>query len=183
MVGWHHQLNGHELGQALGVGEGQGSLVCCSPWCRRVGHNWMTEQQKENETLSSRTRTDWFSKSTPSTTGIPASSWISQEKVILENKQDRWLGSKFIWKDNSKTWHTRFLCFLKWTQCNGGKGRMSIFLELRCVVRKGCKGQVSLPTQLNTESELPGLIKSWWSTFHMAEQTWVLTLCPKLPSL
>ena len=30
MVGWHHQLNGHE--QALGVGDGQGSLACCSPW-------------------------------------------------------------------------------------------------------------------------------------------------------
>ena len=32
MVGWHHRLNGHEFEQALGVGEGQGSLVCCSPW-------------------------------------------------------------------------------------------------------------------------------------------------------
>ena len=32
MVGWHHQLNGHEFEQALGDGEGQGSLVCCSPW-------------------------------------------------------------------------------------------------------------------------------------------------------
>jgi len=32
MVGWHHQLNGHELEQIPGVGEGQGSLVCCSPW-------------------------------------------------------------------------------------------------------------------------------------------------------
>ena len=32
MVGWHHQLNGHEFGQALGVGDGQGSLACCSPW-------------------------------------------------------------------------------------------------------------------------------------------------------
>ena len=31
MVGWHHQLNGHELEQAPGVGDGQGSLVCCSP--------------------------------------------------------------------------------------------------------------------------------------------------------
>ena len=30
MVGWHHQLHGHEFEQALGVGEGQGSLVCCS---------------------------------------------------------------------------------------------------------------------------------------------------------
>ena len=32
MVGWHHQLNGHEFEQALGVGDGQGSLACCSPW-------------------------------------------------------------------------------------------------------------------------------------------------------
>ena len=32
MVGWHHQLNGHEFEQALGDGEGQGSLVFCSPW-------------------------------------------------------------------------------------------------------------------------------------------------------
>ena len=32
MVGWHHQLNGHEFEQALGVGDGQGSLVCFSPW-------------------------------------------------------------------------------------------------------------------------------------------------------
>ena len=31
MVGWHHQLDGHEFEQAPGVGEGQGSLVCYSP--------------------------------------------------------------------------------------------------------------------------------------------------------
>ena len=31
MAGWHHRLNGHESEQALGVGEGQGSLACCSP--------------------------------------------------------------------------------------------------------------------------------------------------------
>ena len=35
MVGWHHWLNGHEFEQALGVGDGQGSLVCCSPWGRK----------------------------------------------------------------------------------------------------------------------------------------------------
>ena len=32
MVGWHHQLNRHEFVQAPGIGDGQGSLVCCSPW-------------------------------------------------------------------------------------------------------------------------------------------------------
>ena len=42
MVGWHHRLNGHEFEQALGVGDGQGSQVCCSSW----GHEEldMTEQ-------------------------------------------------------------------------------------------------------------------------------------------
>ena len=32
MVGRHYQLNGHEFEQALRVGNGQGSLMCCSPW-------------------------------------------------------------------------------------------------------------------------------------------------------
>ena len=46
MAGWHHQFNGHELGQPLGDGEGQGSLACCSPW----GHKELdtTEQQQNN---------------------------------------------------------------------------------------------------------------------------------------
>ena len=32
MVGWHHQLDGHEFVQTLGVDDGQGSLACCSSW-------------------------------------------------------------------------------------------------------------------------------------------------------
>ena len=37
MVGWHHRLNGHEFEWALGVGDGQGSLACCSPWgCKEL---------------------------------------------------------------------------------------------------------------------------------------------------
>ena len=32
MVEWHHRLDGHEFEQALRVGDGQGSLVCCNPW-------------------------------------------------------------------------------------------------------------------------------------------------------
>ena len=39
MVGWHHQLDGHEFEQAPGVGDGRGSLACCSWLDRRVGHN------------------------------------------------------------------------------------------------------------------------------------------------
>ena len=36
MVGWHHRLDGHKFEQALGVGDGQGSLVCYSPRGHRV---------------------------------------------------------------------------------------------------------------------------------------------------
>ena len=49
-VGWHHQLNRYEFEQSLGDGEGQGSLVCCSLWGRRVRHNWT--EQLNNRKLS-----------------------------------------------------------------------------------------------------------------------------------
>ena len=39
MLGWHHQLDGHEFEQVLGVGEGQGSLVCSSMELQRLGHD------------------------------------------------------------------------------------------------------------------------------------------------
>ena len=41
MVQWHHWLNGHEFEQTPGVGDEQGSLVCCSPWCR--SRTWLSE--------------------------------------------------------------------------------------------------------------------------------------------
>ena len=48
MVRWHHRLDGHEFEQVLGVGDGQGKLVCCSPWGHKESDttewlNW-TEQ-------------------------------------------------------------------------------------------------------------------------------------------
>ena len=44
MVGWHHQLNGHESEQAPRVGDGQGGLVCCrSMGSQRVRHDWANE--------------------------------------------------------------------------------------------------------------------------------------------
>ena len=46
MVGWHHQLNGHEFGPVPGDGEGQGSLACYSPWgCKEQD---TTEQLNNN---------------------------------------------------------------------------------------------------------------------------------------
>ena len=54
MVGWHHQLDGHEFEQDLGVGDGQGGLACCSPW----GH-------KESDTTERLNRTEPGIKLTP----------------------------------------------------------------------------------------------------------------------
>ena len=50
MVGWHHRLDGHEFEQAPGVDDGQGSLVCCSPWDLKESD--MTEQLNWTENKS-----------------------------------------------------------------------------------------------------------------------------------
>ena len=49
MIGWHHQLSGHEFEQTQGDSEGQGSLVCYSPWSRKESD--MTEQLNNNKCL------------------------------------------------------------------------------------------------------------------------------------
>ena len=49
MVRWHHWLKGHEFEQALGDGEGQGSLACCSPQGHKESH--MTEQLNNSNTV------------------------------------------------------------------------------------------------------------------------------------
>ena len=59
MVRWHHQLDGHEFEQAPGVDDGQGSLVCCSPWGGKESDttewlNWLNmNRSTENGAISS----------------------------------------------------------------------------------------------------------------------------------
>ena len=57
MVGWPHWFNGHKPGQIPGDSEGQGSLVCLSPWGRRVGHDLASEQQQKSDLISSKVST------------------------------------------------------------------------------------------------------------------------------
>ena len=52
MVGWHHLLNGHESEQTLGDREGQGSLVCCSPWGHKASDT--TEQLNNKIQMASK---------------------------------------------------------------------------------------------------------------------------------
>ena len=50
VVGWHHRLDEHEFEQAPGVGDGQGSLACCSPW----GHKHNIQEKNSLEIKVSR---------------------------------------------------------------------------------------------------------------------------------
>jgi len=65
MVGWHHQLNGHEFEQTPGDCEAQGSLVCCSPWdCKKSDTieklNNNSFQRKEGKSTVYWAVRDWF---------------------------------------------------------------------------------------------------------------------------
>ena len=59
MVGWHYRLNGREFEQSPGVGDGQGSLVCCSPW----GCTEMDTTEQLNWTDVNFTQLDYILKS------------------------------------------------------------------------------------------------------------------------
>ena len=50
MVGWHHQLDGHEFGWTPGVGDGQGGLACCSPWVTK-SQTWLSDYWTELNTV------------------------------------------------------------------------------------------------------------------------------------
>ena len=71
MVGWHHWFGGHEFEQALGVGDGQESLVCCSPWGRKESDmterlNWTKLNSKVDECYSYFQLQSWFVGRKPS---------------------------------------------------------------------------------------------------------------------
>ena len=59
MVGWHARLDGHEFEQAAAVGDGQGSLACCSPWGRKESD--MAERLNNNLLFSDRSWAKYFS--------------------------------------------------------------------------------------------------------------------------
>ena len=54
MAGWHHQCNGHELGQTSGDGEGQGGQRAAVHGWQRAGRDWATELQQEQNNFASK---------------------------------------------------------------------------------------------------------------------------------
>ena len=62
MVGWHHRLNGHEFEQAPGVGDGQRSLACCSPWgCKELETTKQLNWRSISLLLPALVSFSWFS--------------------------------------------------------------------------------------------------------------------------
>ena len=93
MVGWHHWLHGHEFEQAPGVGDGQGGLVCCSPW----GH----KQLDMTEWLN------WTCRQNNSPRDIYTLTHKICDYVLLLGKRtfQKWLGERF-WYEKS-AWLSR----------------------------------------------------------------------------
>ena len=89
MVGWHHWLDGHEFEQAPGVGDGQGSLVCCSPW----SHNELDTTEWLNWTE------DWPHYLFPSV-APPPDSWYPHHHLGYRGS----LSCKMVFLQNPPAW-------------------------------------------------------------------------------
>ena len=82
MVGWHHQLNGHEFEQTPGDSEGQGNLACCSPW----GH----KESDTTEWLNNNSHTI-FRLNRPKGKKMLIIFSISLEELLIKLKFHSWL--------------------------------------------------------------------------------------------
>ena len=96
IVEWHHRLYGHEFEQGLGVGDGQGSLVCCKPWgCIESDR---TERLYWTELLSTAGTSGTLLKMSPTVSSYKASFLILCD--ILTYLVHNW------WKQNAYFWMT-----------------------------------------------------------------------------
>ena len=101
MLGWLHQLNAHEFEQVLGVGEGQVSLVCCSPRGCRVRHYWVTEPQ---QILCVESSLLWHSWQSQKAIFLPQNEYINFYKLTVK---------LFCNHVNNTSWFCRYIqrCF------------------------------------------------------------------------
>ena len=98
MVGWHHQLFGHEFERAPGV-DGQGRLVCCKfMGSQRFGHNWVTELNWDVLSLCCNT---WILIWEDSKPGTDYTTWVSSQEVSsLSSDETRFIRMISNFKDS-----------------------------------------------------------------------------------
>ena len=78
MLGWHHRLDGHDFEQALGVGDGQEGLACCSPWGRKESN--VTERVNDNTAHQAESRRSNQQRRTQQRNCLPLS--LLQQQAI-----------------------------------------------------------------------------------------------------
>ena len=100
MVGWHYQFNGHEFEQGLGVGDGPGSLVCCSPW----GHKESDMTEWLNWTLEFSVNFAGGLTLYTGLTAFPLNGEFCQDRTQLLQPQDHQHTWKGEWKWLSRVW-------------------------------------------------------------------------------
>ena len=106
MVGWHHRLNGHEFEHALGDGEGQRRLACCSPWVHKAAS--MTEQLSNWATTFSflcYQRCPWL------IFPLPTHFKSVGEKNHLSIKFLNWIASTYILRFQTHSFHMQLIFF------------------------------------------------------------------------
>ena len=91
MVRWHHRLNWHEFEQALGIGDGQGSLACCNPW----GGKELDTTEWLNWTQLSCTLVSWTIKwyNSSQTTKGCCKDWYSNRMTSTNNNENSLLSA------------------------------------------------------------------------------------------
>ena len=114
MVGQHHLLNGHEFGHALGIGDGQGSLACCSPWgCKESDTTKRLNRRDESSKYSCHSYIFWMSWSLPLLQGwFPYSGKESVRKCVLCLVYQVWSRHTFPWT-NYTSFNQNLAGFLK----------------------------------------------------------------------
>ena len=99
-IGWHHRLNGHEFEQALGVGDGQGSLACCNPWGR-----------KESDTTEP---LNW--------TELRVKKRMVMMMVLI--RSCRGVKEQGAWMREGRSWPEPAPCWCQWSDCCPSQGSL-----------------------------------------------------------
>ena len=118
MVGWHHLLNGPEFEQALGIGDGHGSLACCSPWgCKESDTTERLNRTDESSKYSCHSYIFWMSWSLPLLQGwFPYGGKESVRKCVLCLVYQMWSRHRFPW-ENYMSFNQNLAGFLKFSLC------------------------------------------------------------------
>ena len=108
MARWHHQLNGHEFEWTPWFGDGQGGLVCCSPWGR-----------KESDTTEQLNWTEWYFNSFPGDSAV-------KNPQAIQDKQVECLGWEDPLEKRMATHSCILACRIPWTEECGGLQSMGL---------------------------------------------------------